>query len=428
MIIPARLPRIGRRRVLAAAGSLFASPSVVRAQGQSAGVALVIGNSKYKWEASLPNVRRDAPDVAQRFQALGLRTELLQDAGQEPMRAAVARFAAQARGANFAAFYFAGHGASWDKDTYLVPGDADLGDPSTVPSLLSVRAVAVATKEAQHRLLVFDSCRNNPADGWRQRAALASSRVTGAQLAAAVLQGPNTLVLFSTAPGRVAVDGPAGENSPFAATLLRRLAQPSVELQALPSSLRRDLLIATEGRQVVWDQSTYRQPFLLTNTGARDAVAKVAASLTTSLQPVELPNAYAFAREKSLLLPPGLIGLRAPNGSPESQKVGSFKTADKVAVGTSSQTYTFEPFLLVVLCLSDAGTAEIIYSTKDWAGSGGNIWRYATAQLSGPKLEFLIAGNNNPKQFRWTDANSGTFADFGHNIYLRHNTPFTRLD
>src|SRR5476649_685965 len=133
--------RIARRALLAGAGSLLAAPAVVRAQGTN-GVALVIGNSKYRWEASLPNVRRDAPDIAKRFQALGLRTELLQDAGQDAMRAAIDKFASAARGTNLAAFYFAGHGASWDKDTYLVPEDADLNNPSIVQTLLPVRAVS----------------------------------------------------------------------------------------------------------------------------------------------------------------------------------------------------------------------------------------------------------------------------------------------
>ena len=65
-------PVIGRRAAIAGAGSLLAFPAI-RANAQTSGVALVIGNSKYQWEAQLPNVRRDAPDIAARFQALGLR-------------------------------------------------------------------------------------------------------------------------------------------------------------------------------------------------------------------------------------------------------------------------------------------------------------------------------------------------------------------
>src|SRR5476649_882631 len=98
--------RIGRRAVLAGVASLLPLPAV-RAQGQAAGVALVIGNSKYQWEAPLPNVRRDAPDVARTFQSRGLRTELVQDAGRDAMNHALENFGAAAKGANFAAFYFA---------------------------------------------------------------------------------------------------------------------------------------------------------------------------------------------------------------------------------------------------------------------------------------------------------------------------------
>src|SRR5271155_5579195 len=88
---------IGRRTLLAGAGSALAAPTIVRAQGLSNGVALVIGNSKYQWEASLPNVQRDAPDVAKRFQSLGLGTELLQNARRETMRQAIEKFAAATR-------------------------------------------------------------------------------------------------------------------------------------------------------------------------------------------------------------------------------------------------------------------------------------------------------------------------------------------
>ena len=51
---------------------LLAAPSIVHAQSAN-GVALIIGNSKYKWEASLPNAKRDATDIAQQFEALGLK-------------------------------------------------------------------------------------------------------------------------------------------------------------------------------------------------------------------------------------------------------------------------------------------------------------------------------------------------------------------
>ncbi len=426
-----------RRALLASTSCLLAAPSIVRAQ-QANGVALVIGNSKYKWEASLPNVRRDAPDVAKAFQALGLKTELLQDAGRDAMSAAVEKFKEAARGANLAAFYFAGHGASWDKDTFLVPVDADLGTPDAVRTLLPVKTISAAMKDASHRLLVFDNCRNNPADGWRQREALITSSVGKTEVAAAALHGPNTLVLFSTAPGRVAVDGPAGENSPFAAMFLRQLAAPTVDLQALPAKLRRDLLVATEGRQVMWDQSTFDQPVLISGKSGR-ATPTDAVRPASSLQIVGLDKAYAFAREKGLSLPAGLVALRPVSGSADGEKIGSFQTTMKVVVGSglSFGNVAIEPLLLIVLSLSSAKTAEIVVSTKDWwrfgGGADGKIWRYITATVSERTLDFAFLRSlgygtaESHQAFRWKDANSGTYNGSGAS-YGTHFASFTRLD
>ena len=78
------LYRLRRRALLASATGTLAAPFIVRAQGQN-GVALVIGNSKYKWEASLPNAKSDAADVARTFEAMGLKTNLVNDAGRAEM-------------------------------------------------------------------------------------------------------------------------------------------------------------------------------------------------------------------------------------------------------------------------------------------------------------------------------------------------------
>jgi hypothetical protein len=387
MIALTRPPCINRRGVLSTALGLLAAPSIVRAQ-QSAGVALVIGNSKYKWEASLPNVKRDAPDIAKAFQSLGLKTEVVQDVGREALRAAVDKFAAAARGANLAAFYFAGHGASWDKDTYLVPVDADLANPSTVRSLLSVSAVRDAVKDARHRLLVFDNCRNNPADGWRQRDLMIQARAEAADQAGALLSSPDTLVLYSTASGRTALDGPPGENSPFAAGLLRQLQAPSVDLQALPGKLRRDLLIATECRQLVWDQNTYTAPFLL-NVTAKPAPSTAGLGGDTSRM-VEPRNAYTFARDKGLLLPPGLIAYRAPPGSPHAQKVGTFQSAVKSAVGTMGTS--IQPATLIVMSVADDNTAQMVEASKEWRVFSGAYWRFVQGTLSGDRVTWPGVG------------------------------------
>ena len=408
---------LGRRALLVGAGGVLAAPAIVRAQGQTAGVALVIGNSKYHWEASLPNVRRDVPEIAKRFQALGLKTELLQDVGRDALQRAVDAFTASARGANLAAFYFAGHGAAWGKDTFLVPVDADLRDPSAVKTLTSVTALRSVMDGASHRLLAFDNCRNNPADGWRQQeAADLAGGFTGMTSAAK----PDTLMLFSTAPGRVAVDGPPGDLSPFAATLLRQLDAPSVDLQALPTSLRRDLLIATEGRQVAFDENTYQQSFVLKGAAAKAPTAGRSSWASDPSRIIELPNAYAFAQQSDLLLPAGLIAHRPSGKSRDAQLVGSYKT-----IGPNGG-----PSVIIVMSVEEQAGAEVIWTIGQGPRSRGG-WRFVRGTLSGKSLDVFLSARQGGVQLTWSDANSGRVTKLGGgqgSNKVSTGGPFTRLD
>jgi hypothetical protein len=409
--------RVGRRAVLATAASALAFPAI-RAQAQAAGVALVIGNSKYHWEASLPNVKRDAPDIAKRFQAFGLRTELVQDAGRDAMRRAIDGFIAAGRGASFGALYFAGHGAAWAKDTYLVPVDADLSDPSTVKNLILIKPLREGTDGAVHRLLVFDNCRNNPADGWRQKEV---ADYSGTHSGVVSTSAPNILALYSTAPGRFAIDGPPGENSPFAAALMRQFDSGSVELQGLPARLRRDLLIATEGRQVLFDQNAYQQPFVLRGTPGR-AAANRSGWASDPSRIVELPNAYAFAQQNGLLVPPGLVAHRPPPGSRDATKVGSYRFTDSYG----------GPALAIIMSVEEQASAEMIMALRE-RSTGNNGWRFFRGSLSNNVIQYLPSTRAAPSQMSWSDANSGLMTSIvstgsGGATKTPKSSPFTRLD
>ena len=425
------MKRIARRTFLGASAAFALSAPAVQAQKAAIGVALVIGNSKYQWEATLPNVRRDAPDIAKRFEAMGLKTQLLQDAGRDTLLQALQAFGDQARGSRFAAFYFAGHGAAWVKDNYLVPVDADLASPNSTQALVPVQAVGAATGRAANRLIIYDNCRNNPADGWQQletqRAAAVNDSVRASQN-----NKPNSLILFSTAPGRVALDGPAGENSPFAASLMRQLDGQTVELRGLGAVVRRDLLITTEGRQVLWDLDTFQQSF--TVAGARGRIAANASSWARDPSKIiELTRAYAFVRDNGLPLPPGLIAHRAAGR--DGQKAGSYQLVARLQGSPSPQC-------LIVMSVEEGKTAEMIVSAH---GAGGSYWRFVTGTISGGRIEFQPKDDSPHYSFTWTGANTGTLTQTfnrkgggsggGSNAAVGsrssgqiHTAPFTRLD
>jgi len=131
--------------------------------------------------------------------------------------------------------------------------------------------------------------------------------------------------------------------------------------------------------------------------------------------------------------------LRPAAGSAEGPTAGAYRSTIKVKVGSvvPSPNTTVEPLLFIVLSLSKGSSAEIIVSTKDWLSRGGQLpvgpfWRFTTATVSGPRLEFNLLGQHNamaepPQTIKWSDANSGQFSgrpDAG-TVY---SAPFTRLD
>lgn len=405
MTVSKKTRGIGRRALIAGAGGILAAPAIARAQG-AGGVALVIGNSKYRWESSLPNVKRDAPDIAKRLQALGVKTELLMDLDRAKMLAAIDKLGSTAKGASFAAFYFAGHGVSSNYDSFLVPEDSDLSDPKAMDRLINSKQIADTIGAASHSLLVCDSCRNNPADGWRQLEATRTAVIRNPQQLVASMPA-NRLVMFSTAPGHVALDGPPGQNSPFAAALLRELGGGSVDVAALPEKLRRTLLLDTQGKQLLFDISSFKQPFML----GSGAAARSDASAPSALP---LTNAYAFAQSNDIPLPPGLMAIRS-----SSQKVGAYKYEGRGDGGRY-------PEILIVIS-DEQGAAYGILAAKT---PKMRYWRFIRATVAGERLDFRPSSTSAHFTFDWRDANSGSVGVVWQNDAQArpHSARFTRLD
>ena len=104
MIASNSVRRIGRRALATGVGSLLAAPAIVRAQGPN-GVVLLIGNSKYQFEAQLPNVKRDVHDIAKSFQGLGLKTEVHENLGRDAMLQTLEKFGDTSRGMKLGAVF-----------------------------------------------------------------------------------------------------------------------------------------------------------------------------------------------------------------------------------------------------------------------------------------------------------------------------------
>ena len=94
-------------------------------------VALVIGNSSYKYTPALGNPKNDAEDVSAALGRLHFTVTKHQDLDVRGFDLAVNAFETAAQGADVALFFFAGHGVQIDRKGYLAPIDVNAESESS---------------------------------------------------------------------------------------------------------------------------------------------------------------------------------------------------------------------------------------------------------------------------------------------------------
>lgn len=218
-------------------------------------VALVIGMSKYKAEAELANATNDARLVAEALRRIGFDVDLVLDTGIAETRLRLRRFADKADNAAQAVVFFAGHGMQVNGVNYLLPVDAQLDRERDLPDeTIDLDRIMTAVANANTRIVILDACRNNPLSR-SMRPIVAGRNVVTPGLSQIQRMDAGSLIVFSTSPNTVALDG-SGANSPFSTALSKHVGTPGAEIRQVISRVRADVLTATGGKQLPWDNSS----------------------------------------------------------------------------------------------------------------------------------------------------------------------------
>lgn len=225
-------------------------------------VALVVGVGDY---AGAPQLRNPVPDanlVADTLRGVGFDVELVTDPGQREMEDAVIRLKNRMAAAGADAiglFYFAGHGIQSAGINYLVPADASLESEDylatrTVPAQWVLAAMETAGAAAS--FVVLDACRNDPFS----RSWVSSTRSAATHGLAQMEPPRGSFLVFSTAPGAVALDGD-GANSPFAEAIADELISPGVLAETMFKRVVRQVEDKTGDAQSPWVQYSFNGDF-----------------------------------------------------------------------------------------------------------------------------------------------------------------------
>ena len=259
------------------------------------GVALIIGQSKYKHLTELPNPVNDADKLDKLLTQLGFETTTVEDRKLRRLKRDIEYLVEDSAEADVALLYYSGHGIEVAGVNYLIPVDVKVSNAAVnARKLINLNEVLERlSRRAKVVIILLDACRDNPFPEGTQIRGSAAIEVEGDQAKGqeeergevaesvllhrggglGVMRGmkriqtdshqPHDLlgevIGYAAAPGHVALDGPVGGSSPYASALVKHLAAPNLEFGQVMTLVAEEVYLSTKGKQRPWVNASLRR-------------------------------------------------------------------------------------------------------------------------------------------------------------------------
>ncbi len=257
---------------------LFSMPARAEEQTALRGIALVIGQSDYEHISKLPNPENDARAVEELLSELGFETDVASDRDARRLKRDLEGFVEDAEDADVAIIYYSGHGIEAGGENFLVPTDADFSSLDNAgESLVSLTKVLDELKQTVPvTIVLLDACRDNPFPAGTTltleeggEALPIAAGGLGETRGVVALKGNDPasdietfgqVIGYAAEPGKVALDGEPGGNSPYAAAILRHLgAMGGDEFGLVLRMIGEEVYLKTGGKQRPWVNESLRK-------------------------------------------------------------------------------------------------------------------------------------------------------------------------
>lgn len=227
--------------------------------------ALIIGNGNYENAPNLKNAVADSKLIAQTLRQSGYTVSAHYDLDKRGFETAMRGMLFKAELGAEILVYYSGHGVQIGGRNYILPTDSNVSSVYDLPfETVSLQGIlALASSRARSVIAILDSCRDNPFPDKKLSADLDG-------VPASIRSGfnpqespINSLIVFSTAPGSVALDG-EGKNSPFTKAMVEAIvSRPEASFDDLLKDVRRDVYERTNRLQLPWQSSSLVEPVYL---------------------------------------------------------------------------------------------------------------------------------------------------------------------
>ncbi|MBC8466589.1 MAG: DUF1566 domain-containing protein [Deltaproteobacteria bacterium] len=225
-------------------------------------LALLIGNSNYIHGGSLKNSVTDVRAMKRALESLGFTVLKYENCTQKTMKRAMDNFGIELQGQDVGLFFYSGHGVQVNGHNYLIPTNARLHNENDT-EYDCVRADRVLAKMesavTKTSIVILDACRDNPFErSWRK-----GTKGTGL----AFMNAPSgSLIAYSTAPGKTALDG-RGNHSPYTSALLQHIGTANITVLEMFQGVRSTVMAKTGGKQTPWESTSLRGNFYFASKG-----------------------------------------------------------------------------------------------------------------------------------------------------------------
>ena len=364
--------------VLLLAGLIVVSGGAASHAADATKIALVIGNAKYPDnEFVLNDAANDAQDVAKELTRDGFVVEQQINLAGDAMRQTLDRFYARIAPGSVALIFFDGFGIQSNRQTYLLPVDAQIWtEPDVSRDGFSLDAILAEmnTRGAAIKIALIDASRRNPFERrFRRYSAGLAPTITPS----------NSLVLYSAALGAVVASGQT-DHSLFVTELLREMRAPNVSAEQALTNTKNGVIGATNREQVPWLSSSLTTEFSFAGIIARPPDNK-AGDQTSSKPETQKPVCEALQADAA----PSADDLaRDPVIADLTRKLVA-NAADTVSRYKRGQVYAIKRAYALAMQDFDA---VIRLDPKDGEALNNRCWtRAATGDLQGALADCNLA-------------------------------------
>ena len=299
----------------AAAAAISFTPSQAQQLAGSKRLALVIGNSAYRNVSPLINPVNDATDIAAKLKTLQFDVLLGTDVDQAKMGALLDEFRAKVTREHVALVFYAGHGVTVNRESFLLPIDTpaaievddkgELRGDAANRAMISMASMLAPLEASRIGIVFLDACRNSASDtglgmtarmvslGGQQTRSVPVVRGTGSLEIKPSPHSAGVFRAYATQINNVASDG-AGRNSPFTKALLKHIGTKGISIQDLMIRVRKSVMEETRNQQVPWEEAALNEPFsfvqaVSTSTGASSGGSSAATKPAAAPRKSNLP-------------------------------------------------------------------------------------------------------------------------------------------